>query len=1262
MNDAELSVGIEDNLTPTLQKMAAQTRAFGTTIGAEAGNIDKAVRQVTKSIADLNGAGTRVGSAKSSPLAARTAQLTAELKAQEAILSRLSRAQGAYASSTSFSGFRDVNGKGISAQDVRAYQQATAEVTRLQGALSAIPEAERRIQQAEAQRATTASAANQAQLAGIRQLGQASADYAAKQAMYNEMFGKSRMWPPAAFKNVESFTQSIMDMQNSVRYAMYDVSRNTATAGAAVLALGVGAVVAAARWERAFADVERTVQATPATLEQIRQGLISLSQDIPVSFTNLAEIASIGGQMGISANGIVAYTETIAKLTATTNLTADAASKALGRFKAFFAEAADPSLAVTDQTFSNLASSILKVGVNSVATESGIVNVATQISSMGAYAGFTADQVIGLSGALSSVGVPPELSRGVITRLFNTIGEAVSQNGTQLQDFARLAGVSSDQFRAAWGTDQFAYIFTNMVHGLGEVATSGGDAVSALHDLGITSVRDVPVLLRLATAAGEVGTAGSLLAQTMNDARSGWRQNIELTLQYNKIADTLSERTKVLLQNFEALFATMGESAVGPVKELVNGLINLVKGFTTIASTPVGQTLGVITIAASVLAGTLLLMASGAARAFAGLQGLAAGLQAVGIEAAVATPFVRGLGIAMAGLGVIAAIGAVVGLFVSLAQGASEANNAVQDTSGALAAMRQDAQALDGFRMTEGLAGGKKAAEEMTSQADNLGEVLGFTQDQLYGVGNAATESASETERAALRYGTATAEFARSAVIQQKAFTDLFQGDSGKNFANELVKNNFDLDKGLKIATQKGEAAVREYVSKVTGVPTTDIGGVEGFATFSSKGYDAAQKAQALFDILNQTGAGFRATANQAYATGEAFSAFTSTTQMTSDAMADFEVQNQDVIDSMAKGFAQFVDTGSLIGLTQQMQTAFQTLDDGSTDIDEHAGAISKFEEAWTNAYGGAKFSIEDYMTVFRRAAGEQQVFIANLQQLAARGVPQNIIGDLAAMGPQAQALVQALINGTDDQLNEYVELYGSTGFDSMVALAAGQLAAQQIVMQAAKTLSNAQLQELSADLAAGTPLTDAMAKWNLDAQGKPMTAPATVRSTDDFMWRFQQTANAGIRVPVSPYVTGAAYINVVTGTAGSASPYRVPMANGGYTGRGGKWTPANDVQVHRGEVVTPAKDVDQATGRIKPQALLRMLNGATPARGGSGGAGYANGGYVTNSGPSIVHLSVEDRSLLMLIADRAGITITQDTITNLANNGNVNSSNRRQG
>jgi TP901 family phage tail tape measure protein len=337
----------------------------------------------------------------------------------------------------------------------------------------------------------------------------------------------------------------------------------------------VGNVVGAAiDYERAFANVIRTTSDGSISVAALRQELIDLTSTLPVTFDELAKIATLGGQLGIAGSGIDEFTSVVARLTATTDLTADAAGTALGRFQAL--------LGVPSEDFEKLASAILKVGVNSVATETQIVAISTQISSMADFAGYTAEQVVGLAGALASVGAAPELSRGTITRTFALISKAVAAGGSDLDEFARISGVSSEKFTAAFGTDKFSSIFRSFLANLGRMKDNGDNVVQVLNDLGISSVRDVPLLLRLSNATATV-------AKTAADASSAYLSGTELQKQYSIIAGTTAARIQILTNNITNLLATLGGSATGPLSDFVDQLSEAAKTLTDIFSTPIGQ-------------------------------------------------------------------------------------------------------------------------------------------------------------------------------------------------------------------------------------------------------------------------------------------------------------------------------------------------------------------------------------------------------------------------------------------------------------------------------------------------------------------------------------------------------------------------------------------------------------------------------------------------------------------------------------------------
>ena len=334
------------------------------------------------------------------------------------------------------------------------------------------------------------------------------------------------------------------------------------------------------------------------------------------------------------------------------DLSADAAGTALGRFQAL--------LGVPSTQFEALASSILKVGVVSVATETQIVAISTQISGIARLAGFTAPQVIGLAGALASVGTAPELARGTITRTFALMNAAVHGSSNTLDEFAKVSGVSSETFRKAFGTAAFSPIFTKFVEGLSDVKRNGGDTVKTLADLGLTSVRYVPAFLRLSAALKETGSSQSLLNYLQEASQSAFISSTELNRQYGIVAGTTSSKVKELVNGFAAFFNAIGSAQQGPLNELITGLGDFLKTITEIAGTQTGQTFLTIAAVIGLVVGVLALLLATAAKGAASMLGLTQSLIGLNTSGLLANGVMAGLATelrAVGGAGPIAAVG-----------------------------------------------------------------------------------------------------------------------------------------------------------------------------------------------------------------------------------------------------------------------------------------------------------------------------------------------------------------------------------------------------------------------------------------------------------------------------------------------------------------------------------------------------------------------------------------------------------------------------
>ena len=417
-------------------------------------------------------------------------------------------------------------------------------------------------------------------------------------------------------RNIVQLTSHLPRM----RYALYDVSNSLTIFGGGLLAASAGAIKLSADFERSFADVIRTTNLAGKEVEKeaegLRRSLIDITKDSPIDFKSVAEIATLAGQLNVATESIGEFTESVAKFSATTDVTVDSAATAFGRL--------DQLVEGVNGQFEKLGSSILAVGVNAVATESDIIAISTQIASVANIAGFSASELIGFSSALASVGTRPELARGTFTRLFTEIQQSVAAGGDQLNAFARTAGQSVDQFTQAWGEGSGADQVIAILRGLN---AEGKQADQTLAKLGITSVRDVPTLLKLAQSVEEVD-------RQIRIANLGFAEGTELQEQYNIITSTLSEKVAVLKNNLVALGAAFG-SASGPLTAIVDLLIGVTKAFEDILDNPINRFIAGSIASFVGLVGILGLFGAVVARAAGGLVGLATalieGFEAVGL-------------------------------------------------------------------------------------------------------------------------------------------------------------------------------------------------------------------------------------------------------------------------------------------------------------------------------------------------------------------------------------------------------------------------------------------------------------------------------------------------------------------------------------------------------------------------------------------------------------------------------------------------------
>lgn len=353
---------------------------------------------------------------------------------------------------------------------------------------------------------------------------------------------------------VQNFSDRAGVLSDNLKNYGSTLTRNVT---APIVAIGGFAVKSAMDWESSFAGVMKTNDEVFNSTGQLIYGysdleaeLRNLTTTIPIAHGELANIAENAGQLGIATQDVVGFTEVIAQLGHTTNLSYDEASTALAQF-----------LNVTGSgtnTVSNLASSIVALGNNTAATEKDILMMSQRWATTGAMIGLTDDQITAMSASLISMGVNVEAGGSALQRFGQKINSHVLDAGDELTLLAETAGMTASEFATAWENEPMTAI-ESFLEGLDGVVKEGGNANQLLKDLGITSVNELNALLALAGGHEQLADALGLSA-------TAYKENTALIDEFGVFADTTASKVQLFWNTIKDLAITLG----GPLMDALN--------------------------------------------------------------------------------------------------------------------------------------------------------------------------------------------------------------------------------------------------------------------------------------------------------------------------------------------------------------------------------------------------------------------------------------------------------------------------------------------------------------------------------------------------------------------------------------------------------------------------------------------------------------------------------------------------------------------
>lgn len=440
----------------------------------------------------------------------------------------------------------------------------------------------------------------------------------------------------------------------------------TLSAGAAAGIAGAG--TAAVTFESAFAGVKKTVDEVydangkcTYSYQELENGIRSMAKEIPSSVTEISAVAEAAGQLGIKTEDILGFTRVMIDLGESTNLSSDVAATSIAKFANVTGLAADESMSAKEK-YGRLGSVLVDLGNKYATTESDIMEMAQNLASAGSQVGMSESDIMALAASLSSVGLEAQAGGTAFSKAMIKMQLAVETNSDSLEDWAEVAGMSTEEFSRAFKEDATGALQA-FIKGLAACGDGTDSAIKVLDDMGITETRMRDALLRSANAS-------DIFTSAIQTGKDAWSENNALTEEAGKRYETTASQLGIMKNHLVdagislgSVFLPIINKGVKKVSEFAEKITGLGPG----ALTAIAGLLVMVAILSPLLSGigkvstgisALIGFGGKLAGAFtgAGAAGMAGGTTAA---AGMALPLIPILA-------VVAGVGAIIGVLVLL--------------------------------------------------------------------------------------------------------------------------------------------------------------------------------------------------------------------------------------------------------------------------------------------------------------------------------------------------------------------------------------------------------------------------------------------------------------------------------------------------------------------------------------------------------------------------------------------------------------------
>lgn len=820
-------------------------------------------------------------------------------------------------------------------------------------------------------------------------------------------------------KGIKEVGESIDTITKPIQYA-----------STALAAGGVASAKFAIDFEDSFAGVKKTVDATPEQLAKIKQGIIDLSTTgidgrgaIPQTTTELNELAAAGGQLGISQENIVDFTEVMAQMGSATNLVGEEGAATLARFQNV--------MGVGQNEIRNIGSAIVDLGNHSATTESEIAEMALRMGKYGSSVRMSAADVLGYSAALSSLGIEAQMGGSAIGRTWLSIETAVASGGEGLTKFAKYSGKSAEEFKEQWNTDSSG-AFNGLLKGL----QSAENLTVALDDLGINNTQDIQAMMALVNGY-------DLVTESVNRSNTAYQENTALQEEFNAKNETTASKLANTKNNIVEAARSIGETMLPSIKDASTTVANFAKGLSQMSDE---QKRAVVNTGATVIAiGAISKVSAGAIKGVGGIVEAVGNIKkafSAGGALAKFAPTLTSIGaaagpaaLAVAGIATAAIVGKVAydkwyQSQYRWSEGLSKGNEKVKESFEKYKSLNEVQGQIKSLKMViESPESSQEQVDNAKSKLEEIKEMLSQEYNLVINSDNSNLDDAVEQVTKLSKN-----ELQSNINKQRSELSNLINKDAKYKEDRQIAEDNYNKELALQTKYSEAKSKVSDITAKISQNEITAAEGYkkaqEIYKEVSGHAYENGTTDQSM---KNAQGVLSSIAANYSVATTEAQKYYDQV-----QALDKSHKELRDVSEELANYETELIKISALnqdgAGIEQSLKDMKEFIDVGKLDMNSYAqsaalamNGIDNLSTAWKQAANGDGTAlnniINDYvrsMTEFGASSAETAVGVSllntectNMQDAVNKGKIDDVVQKMNETGQTMGLTTEEIVEGT---------------------------------------------------------------------------------------------------------------------------------------------------------------------------------------------------------------------------------------------------------